>query len=90
MPKRRPRYQPQRTCAVCREVHDKQDMTRVARLADGRVAIDPTGRAPGRGTYICTRPDCREPERLAAGVRRALGAPIDPGALEFEEEHAAT
>jgi uncharacterized protein len=90
MPKRRPRHQPLRTCAVCRQVREKQSMTRVVRATDGTVSIDPTGRAPGRGTYICSDPGCRDPKRLTEGIKRALASAVVPGALEFEEEHAAT
>ena len=54
------------------------------------MAIDPTGRLAGRGTYICDAPDCREPTRAVEAVKRALGAKLVPGALNFEENHAAT
>jgi predicted RNA-binding protein YlxR (DUF448 family) len=91
MPKRRPDHVPTRTCAVCRQVKPKRDMTRVVRLADGSIVRDETGRAPGRGTYICHDPACRDVERSAAAVRRALGAEPAPGSLEFEgSHHAAT
>ena len=67
MPKRRPEHQPQRTCAVCREVHPKRSMTRVVRRADGTVPSIPAGKAPGRGTYLCDQAACRDPQRLADG-----------------------
>jgi predicted RNA-binding protein YlxR (DUF448 family) len=88
MPKRKPDHQPLRTCAVCREVHPKRAMSRLVRRADGSVAVDPTGKAPGRGTYLCDQPACREPGRLAEGVQRALGGPIEPGTILSEVEHA--
>jgi len=90
MPKRRPDHIPMRTCAACRQVRAKRSLTRIVRSADGSVAIDPTGRLAGRGTYICDAPDCREPTRAAEAVNRALGATLAPGALTFEENHAAT
>jgi predicted RNA-binding protein YlxR (DUF448 family) len=49
---------PQRTCVACREVKDKREMVRIVRLPDGKVSIDPGGRLPGRGAYICSKPDC--------------------------------
>ncbi|HLE89140.1 MAG TPA: YlxR family protein [Candidatus Limnocylindria bacterium] len=76
MPKRKPEHQPQRTCAVCREVRPKRSMTRIVRRADGSVAADASGKAPGRGTYVCDRAGCREPGALADGVRRALGVAV--------------
>jgi uncharacterized protein len=77
MPKRRPEHAPQRTCAVCREVHPKRSMMRVVRRPDGTVVLDPSGKLPGRGTYLCDQATCREPKRFAEGVQRALGGPVD-------------
>ena len=52
------RKAPQRTCVACREVKDKRDLTRIVRLPDGKISIDPRGRLAGRGAYICSNPDC--------------------------------
>jgi predicted RNA-binding protein YlxR (DUF448 family) len=79
-----------RTCAACRQVRPKRSLTRIVRAVDGSAAIDPTGKAAGRGTYICDDPACREPRRLADAVKRALGAAVEPGSLSFEVMDAAT
>ena len=79
-----------RTCAACREVRPKRSLTRLVRLADGSVTIDPTGKLAGRGTYVCDQPACREPESMAAAVSRALGVTATPESLMNEEKHAAT
>jgi predicted RNA-binding protein YlxR (DUF448 family) len=89
MPKRRPDHVPMRTCAACRQVRAKRSMTRLARGADGLVRPDPTGRSAGRGTYICQESACRDPERLAEAVQRALGGTVAPDAL-LEVNDAAT
>ena len=89
MPKRRPEHQPQRTCAVCREVHPKRSMTRVVRRTDGSVAVDPSGKAPGRGTYLCDQATCRDPGRLAEGIQRALGGPVAVEGILAEVAHAS-
>ena len=54
------------------------------------MAIDPTGKAAGRGTYVCDAEACREPRRLAEAVNRALGAAVEPGSLRLEVIDAAT
>jgi uncharacterized protein len=90
MPKRRPDHVPTRTCAVCRTSRPKREMTRLVRTPDGSVLRDDTGRVPGRGTYICDNPACREPQGAAVGIKRALGAEPAPGALEFEVNDAAS
>jgi predicted RNA-binding protein YlxR (DUF448 family) len=79
-----------RTCAVCREVRPKRSMTRLVRGSAGTVVADPTGKAAGRGTYVCDQPACREPRRLAQAVERVLGAAVEPGTLEIKESHATT
>ena len=91
MPKRRPDHVPTRTCAVCRQARPKREMTRIVRAPDGTIARDDTGRAAGRGTYICHEPACRDTEQRVEAVRRALGGEPAPGTLEFEGvTHATT
>jgi uncharacterized protein len=90
MPKRRPDHIPTRTCAACRVSRPKRDMDRLVRTTDGSIQRDPSGRLPGRGTYICHEPACRDPQVAAAAVRRALGAELAPGTLEIEVNDAAT
>ena len=54
---------PIRTCAACGVKTDKRELTRVAAPPSAPVALDPTGRTNGRGTYICA--DCgRSPQNL--------------------------
>jgi predicted RNA-binding protein YlxR (DUF448 family) len=66
-------------------------MTRIVRGTDGSIRRDETGRVPGRGTYICQQPACRDSERSAAAVKRALGVEPAPETLEFEgAPHATT
>ena len=59
-------------------------MTRLVRMADGSIIRDDSGRQPGRGTYICHDPACRDPHTAAAAIKRALGAEPAPSALAFE------
>lgn len=68
----RGRTEPQRTCVVCRVPAAKRRLHRIVRAPDGRVEYDPTGRAPGRGAYLCGRPGCLELARRRPAVQRAL------------------
>ena len=69
----RPRHVPQRTCVGCRTTAAKRGFVRVVRSGDGRVAVDPTGKANGRGAYLCASPSCWEVAlkrgRLAQSLR---------------------
>ena len=55
---RRPKHVPQRTCVACRTTGAKRGLVRIVRGTDGTVAIDETGKKPGRGAYLCHNPEC--------------------------------
>lgn len=44
----------QRTCIECRKTDSKQEFIRIVRTPEGSVEYDPTGRANGRGAYVCS------------------------------------
>lgn len=45
-------------CVSCRELKDKKSMLRIVKSPSGKVFIDYTGKASGRGAYICDNADC--------------------------------
>ena len=51
---------PQRTCIGCKEKKDKKDLIRIVKDKDGNITLDRTGRANGRGAYICDNIQCLE------------------------------
>lgn len=68
----RPKHVPQRTCIACRRVDAKRGLTRLVRQPDGHVAIDPTGKRPGRGAYVCAERGCWETALKRKAIERAL------------------
>ena len=44
---------PQRTCIGCNVQKDKNDFVRIVKSKEGNITIDNTGKASGRGAYIC-------------------------------------
>ncbi len=48
-----PKKVPQRRCCGCMEMKPKPELIRVVKSPDGDVSLDLTGKAPGRGAYIC-------------------------------------
>lgn len=44
----------QRSCIACGAQADKVGLLRIVRSPEGAVAFDPSGRAPGRGAYVCS------------------------------------
>jgi predicted RNA-binding protein YlxR (DUF448 family) len=65
-------------------------MTRMVRAADGSIVPDPTGKARGRGTYVCDQATCQDPVASARAVERALGSRPAPSATKLEVNNAAT
>lgn len=49
---------PMRMCIACREMKPKKEMTRVVKNADGEIFADLSGKAPGRGAYVCSGEEC--------------------------------
>lgn len=51
---------PERTCTVCNTKGEKKDFIRIVRNKQMEVSIDLTGKAAGRGAYICKDLQCLE------------------------------
>ena len=49
---------PMRMCVGCREMKPKRELIRVVRSPEGEVSMDPVGKKPGRGAYVCRNPEC--------------------------------
>lgn len=45
-------------CLVCREMLPKAELIRIVKKPDGNYVTDITGKANGRGAYICKKEDC--------------------------------
>ena len=54
----------ERMCHVCRTMRPKDALIRVVRTPEGVFALDVTGKAQGRGCYICCDEAC-----LARGIK---------------------
>ena len=63
---------PQRMCVVCRTMKDKTELIRVVRNKDGQFALDPSGKLPGRGAYVCREGDCVSRLEKVRGLERAF------------------
>jgi uncharacterized protein len=66
------RTPPQRTCVACRATTAKRALHRIVRSPAGTVAYDRTGKAPGRGAYLCGQPVCLEAALRRRSIQRAL------------------
>jgi predicted RNA-binding protein YlxR (DUF448 family) len=51
---------------------NKMDLARLVKAQDGSVAVDATGKKPGRGAYICKDPACAELARKQRKIERCF------------------
>ena len=68
---------PMRMCIACREMKPKKEMFRVVKNAEGEVAVDATGKMPGRGAYICGAEDCQKKLTDKKLLHKAFGTSVD-------------
>ena len=85
------KHVPLRTCIVCRAQKDKSELLRIVRTADGSISVDRSGKAAGRGAYVCDCDECKNAlvkkrvlnrvfkTQLGQGVYDALASALGDG-----------
>ena len=72
---------PMRMCVGCREMKPKRSLVRIVctKIPDGgnEIKVDLTGRAPGRGAYICTSRECLEKAKKTRALERAFSEKLE-------------
>ena len=71
---------------------DKKALIRVVRGTDGSVSLDFSGKAAGRGAYICPKAECLKKAQKVKSLDRSLEVEIpqevyDRLAREIEVQH---
>lgn len=66
------KVKPTRMCFICRNTSDKNCLNRLVKTKDGEVFLDKTGKANGRGAYICNSADCLEKLKKQKILNRAF------------------
>lgn len=87
-----PKKIPMRMCVACRQMRPKKELIRVVRTPEGAIVLDRSGRANGRGAYLCDSVDCLNRAIKARALERALEAKLDETVLASLQEalHAGT
>ena len=67
---------PLRTCMGCNEKKPKKESVRIVKNKDGKIFIDRTGKADGRGAYICDSIECLEKVIKSKRLERVLETQI--------------
>jgi predicted RNA-binding protein YlxR (DUF448 family) len=79
-------YVPERTCVACRKVRAKSELVRLV-CSDSSVGLDPKGKKPGRGVYLCPHRECWETglkgNRIEFGLRTKISVDDRQSLLEY-------
>ena len=80
---------PQRKCIGCNESKPKKELIRIVKTPEGEMLVDDTGRANGRGAYICNNLECLQKAIKTKGLNRAFKMNVDTDVLiKLSEEMA--
>lgn len=69
------------------ESKQKKELIRIVGDGKGSAMLDATGKAPGRGAYICPSTECFKKARKKYAISRSLGFTLSEQKLDelFEE-----
>lgn len=76
---------PMRSCVGCSEQKPKKELIRVVRSPEGEISLDPVGKKPGRGAYICRSVECLKKARKGKRLERSLSCEISAEVYEALE-----
>ena len=79
---------PLRQCIACRELKEKKAMLRVVKNSEGSIFIDFSGKAAGRGAYVCDNPECVKKLKAKRLIDKAFSCRVDESVYaSIEEEY---
>jgi predicted RNA-binding protein YlxR (DUF448 family) len=74
--------EPLRMCIACREMKNKKDLLRIVKNKEGKIFVDETGKANGRGAYICKDTACLEKLKKQKVLNKAFKMMIEESVYE--------
>lgn len=72
----KPKKIPLRMCTGCGQMKPKRELVRVVKSPQGEIALDESGKLPGRGAYVCRSAECLKKARKARRLERAFACQI--------------
>ncbi len=86
----KPKKIPLRMCVGCRESKPKRELIRVVRSPEGAVSMDPVGKKPGRGAYVCRQESCLMRAIRQKQLERQLEVQLTPEVVEALQRELAS
>ncbi len=77
------RVYPERKCVACQGRFPKGELIRIVKANDGTLTLDKSGKADGRGAYLCKSARCLELAIKRGRLAASLKCRIPDGILEI-------
>ena len=68
---------PKRTCIGCNQIKDKKELIRIVKNKENQIFVDKTGKANGRGAYLCDNIECLEKAIKTKKLERTFETQIE-------------
>ena len=73
---------PKRTCIGCNEIKIKKELIRIVKNKENQIFVDKTGKANGRGAYICNNIECLEKAKKSKRLEKTFEMKIEDSIYE--------
>lgn len=73
-------------CIACKELKEKKSMLRVVKNSEGKIFLDFSSKAAGRGAYICDNPDCIKKLKRQRLLNKVFTCAVDDAVYTAIEE----
>lgn len=77
---------PLRMCVACRELKEKRAMLRVVKNSEGKIFIDFSSKAAGRGAYVCDNSECIKKLSKQKILNKVFSCAVDESVYAAIEE----
>ena len=81
-----PKKIPMRMCVACRSEKEKREMLRIVKNSEGNISLDRSGKAAGRGAYICDSEACIKKLKKYRLLNKTFSAAVPDEVYEQIEE----
>lgn len=81
---------PMRSCVGCFESKPKKELIRIVRSPEGEISLDPVGKKPGRGAYICPNVECLKKARKGRKLEKSFSCEVSAEVYQALEDGLMT
>ena len=71
-------------------MNPKKELVRVVKSPEGEISIDRTGRSPGRGAYVCPKPECLKKAKKSRRLEKVFASQIPEEVYDALEKELCT